>query len=480
MRCLALADALAREGGQVLLLTNPDATQVLGAPGGPWQHLSVAPGGQAAVDALLRHWPEGADLCVVDHYGWDARDERLLQSGARRVVVIDDLANRAHACDLLVDQNLGRRPDDYAGLVGPEVPLLTGPRYALLRAAFAAARSGEGARGPAAGSALAVLISLGLSDPGGVLLGLCQGLAQRDMRARFQVVVSPGAASHAALVALCAQDSRFSLEGPQDAEGMAGLMLAADVAIGGAGVTAWERCALCLPSLVLVLADNQRAGATALAAAGAARVFEADAAGVEGLIEALDGLVRQPATLGEMARVAGSIADGRGAARVAAACGDMMAGIGLRVAGPADGAQVWRWRNAPAARAASRVTDEIPLDAHLAWYDRAIADPRRVILVGRAAGVDVGMVRFDETAAGTWEVSIALDPACAGRGLGGRVLQRACAWMRAEHAVRRFSAMARETNAASLRIFERNGFAIGAPHQGWVAMTTERHGHGTA
>jgi RimJ/RimL family protein N-acetyltransferase len=152
----------------------------------------------------------------------------------------------------------------------------------------------------------------------------------------------------------------------------------------------------------------------------------------------------------------------------------------LRVAGLADGAQVWRWRNAPAARAASRVTDEIPLDAHLAWYDRAIADPRRVILVGRAAGVDVGMVRFDETAAGTWEVSIALDPACAGRGLGGRVLQRACAWMRAEHAVHRFSAMARETNAASLRIFERNGFAIGAPHQGWVAMTTERHGHGTA
>ena len=103
-----------------------------------------------------------------------------------------------------------------------------------------------------------------------------------------------------------------------------------------------------------------------------------------------------------------------------------------------------------------------------------------MILVGQAAGVDVGMVRFDETAAGTWEVSIALDPACAGRGLGGRVLQRACAWMRAEHAVRRFSATARETNAASLRIFERNGFAIGAPHQGWVAMTTERHGHGTA
>jgi RimJ/RimL family protein N-acetyltransferase len=332
--------------------------------------------------------------------------------------------------------------------------------------------------GPAHG--VDVLISLGLSSSADILQPMCEALSQSKTRARFRIVLAPSAASYRAIADLSVRDPRFEVLGPQGAKDLAGMMASADLAIGGAGVTAWERCTLGVPSLVLVLAGNQRSGALALDEAGAAKVFEPDADGIEGLVRAFEHLAGAGEARAAMARAARHVTDGRGALRVAAACGDMMRGLRLRLAVLDDGEDVWRWRNAPDARAASRVTDEIPLTAHLDWFQRAVTSPRRVILIGERAATAFGMVRFDETAPGTWDVSIALDPLQAGQGLGTLLLRRACAWMMADRDVRRLTATARTTNAASLRLFARNGFTLGKPDAGWVAMTTERHVHGNA
>ena len=483
-RCLALADALAAEGAEILLLVNPDGEQLVAGLGSVHPVQTVDAGGAGAVAAMTRTWPDGASLAIIDHYGWGAADARLMRTAARRIAVIDDLANRGHDCDLLVDQNLGRTVRDYAGLVGPETPVLVGPRYALLRPEFRALREAAGVarttldEGPARG--VDVLISLGLSSSADILLPMCEALSQPKTRARFRIVLAPSAASYRAVADLSARDPRFEVLGPQGAKDLAGMMASADLAIGGAGVTAWERCTLGVPSLVLVLAGNQRSGALALDEAGAAKVFEPDADGIEGLVRAFEHLAGAGEARAAMARAARHVTDGRGALRVAAACGDMMRGLRLRLAVLDDGEDVWRWRNAPDARAASRVTDEIPLTAHLDWFQRAVTSPRRVILIGERAATAFGMVRFDETAPGTWDVSIALDPLQAGQGLGTLLLRRACAWMMADRDVRRLTATARTTNAASLRLFARNGFTLGKPDAGWVAMTTERHVHGNA
>lgn len=483
-RCLALADALAAEGAEILLLVNPDGEQLVAGLSSVHPIRPVDAGAAAAVAALTGTWPDGASLAIIDHYGWGAADERLMRTAARRIAVLDDLANRAHDCDLLVDQNLGRSVRDYAGLLSPEAPVLAGPRYALLQPAFREWREAAGmartapAKGPSRDTE--VLISLGLSDTAGILLSLCEALSQARTRARFRIVLSPSAASYRDLSDLSARDLRFEVLGPQTAEGLARLMASADLAIGGAGVTAWERCALGLPSLVLVLAENQRPGALALDEAGAARVFEPDATGMQGLARAVEELAVADDKRTAMAQAALGVTDGRGALRVAAACGDMLNGIRLRPATLDDGENVWRWRNAPEARAASRMTDEIPLTAHLDWFARAVTSQRRVILIGERAATAFGMVRFDETAQGSWDVSIALDPVQTGQGLGALLLQRACAWIEADRGVRRLTATARTTNAASLRLFARNGFTLGKPDAGWVAMTTERHVHGNA
>ncbi|MFN8946266.1 MAG: UDP-2,4-diacetamido-2,4,6-trideoxy-beta-L-altropyranose hydrolase, partial [Alphaproteobacteria bacterium] len=140
VRCLALADRLADCGAEILLLTNAGADEVVPALARRHRWQAVGAGGSAALEAVFGAWRGGADLAIVDHYGWAAADERLLRPGTRRLAVIDDLANRAHDCDLLVDQNAGRVERDYAGLVGPLVPLLVGPRFALLRQAFSTLR----------------------------------------------------------------------------------------------------------------------------------------------------------------------------------------------------------------------------------------------------------------------------------------------------------------------------------------------------
>jgi UDP-2,4-diacetamido-2,4,6-trideoxy-beta-L-altropyranose hydrolase len=477
-RCLALADALAEMGAEVALLANAGAQDQV--PGLALRHrvATAEPSGAAAVEAIRTLWREGADLAVVDHYSWAAAEERRLRTSVRRIVVIDDLADRAHDCDLLIDQNLGRSRAHYAGLVDPAAPLLLGPRYALLREPFRRlrhdARPSRAHRGGVESPAsVQVLVSLGLADPGGATWRVCEALARLNAPAHYRVVMSPSAPDLPSMEALCARDRRFVLLGPQDAEAMARLLASADLAIGGAGVTAWERCALGVPSLVLVLADNQRAGASALATSGAALVFEPDAIGLARLARACVDLSGRPRTRAEMARAASEIADGRGALRAAAACGDLMSGFTLRPATLEDGEAVWRWRNSPGARAASRATDEIPLSAHLDWFAQAIASTRRVILIGHSKGASVGMVRFDHADDGCWDVSIAIDPARTGRGLGSALLKRACDWLRADRVVGRLTATAREANAASLAAFQKAGFTLGEPREGWVAMRSE-------
>lgn len=123
----------------------------------------------------------------------------------------------------------------------------------------------------------------------------------------------------------------------------------------------------------------------------------------------------------------------------------------LRPARMDDALDVLAWRNDPATRAASRAGDEIDEASHLAWFERALADPHRSILIGEAGGRKVGMVRFDHGA--ETEVSINLNPDCRGRGLSYPLLTAALAATAGD-----VWAEVREGNAISRRLFERAGF----------------------
>lgn len=316
MRCHALALALRERGAVVGLL----ARELPSALAAPWHEIAgrvvmLGAGDDAAATraALDR---TGCDALVVDHYGLDAAWERALRPACRVLMALDDLADRPHDADLLLDQNLGRAAGDYDSRVPTACERLIGPRFALLRPDFAAARAASLQR-RANGALRHLVVSLGGGDPQQASLHVLRALATATLPAGLRVSVALGPL---APTLADARDLAATLPMSCSVHGavsdMASLLAEADLAVGAAGGSAWERCCLGVPTLLLVLADNQRAGAQALAEAAAAQPLGTLDQLPRTLPAALHALA-EPARLHSMSTAAAAVTDGQGAARVA-------------------------------------------------------------------------------------------------------------------------------------------------------------------
>jgi UDP-2,4-diacetamido-2,4,6-trideoxy-beta-L-altropyranose hydrolase len=214
----------------------------------------------------------GRSVVVVDSYAFDEADEAALyDGGARAVCVIDDLATRRHRCDMLLDQNMGRAAEDYDGLVPDHCVRLVGVEFALLRDEFASLRPRS--ESSAGGPRRRIFGTFGALDDADASSFLLRALDRIDDRELTIDLVFADAAPHREAVQAAARHSRHRVEVHIDPPGIAELMAAADLAVGSGGGTAWERCALGLPTVLVVVADNQMPPARALAEAGAVRLL---------------------------------------------------------------------------------------------------------------------------------------------------------------------------------------------------------------
>jgi len=345
MRCLTLADQLRRDGARCRFVCRAHPGHLLGLIAERGHTAIALPCDPAATDAgtpppahaawLGAPWQEDArataaaladaraDWLVVDHYALDACWETALRPHCRALMVIDDLADRPHDCDLLLDQNLGRSAADYAGRVPGTCRVLAGPQYALLRPEFAVWRERLPARRqPARPGHL--LVNMGGVDQDNVTGEALAALRDCPLPddCRITVVMGHQAPAVDAVRAQAAQ-LPWSTEVRVNVPDMARLMTECDLAIGAAGSTSWERCCLGLPALVVVLADNQQPIADALQAAGAAQAITRAtlAAELQDFLQRAD----LGAVLDRMREKAAAITDGRGAARVAGHLGGFAA-----------------------------------------------------------------------------------------------------------------------------------------------------------
>lgn len=336
MRCLVLADALAAHEANCTFVCRPFSTALLRmveqrghrlhclAP--PAQHGALEGyerwmGAKAADDAAETAAAIGdaaADWLVADHYAIGASWCRVLGSRTKRIMVIDDLADRLLACDLLLDQNLGRSVADYAQLVPAGTEILAGPNHALLAPGFAELREASLQRRE--GLALRqVLVTMGGADQDDATSWVLDALAKHCADAGLEVTVIMGAAApHVERVRYRAADMPMPTRVLVGVGDMASVMAATDLAIGAAGSTSWERCCLGVPTVMFVLADNQRRIALALERAGAALLVDRAQPGAEGIFaQHMRSLREQPHRLHALSAAAAAIADGRGAERVA-------------------------------------------------------------------------------------------------------------------------------------------------------------------
>lgn len=306
MRCLTLAELLRARGAAVSFVCrdHPGHLAALLAARGYAVRRLPAPGADAAQQAgppdhagwLGAGWQDDAaqtaaaldgraDWLVLDHYALDWRWQQALRPAAARLMVIDDLADRRHDCDLLLDQNLTEQgAARYGALVPHGCRVLAGPRYALLQPEYAQLHA---AARPRSGPVRRLLVFFGGVDRDGLTLRAMQAIADLALpHLQADVVVGASNAAGAQIAALAARHPALQLH--HALPSLAPLMARADLALGAGGATSWERLCLGLPSLVVTVAQNQREVTRLLARRGLVDwLGDADQAGVPQLRAAL-------------------------------------------------------------------------------------------------------------------------------------------------------------------------------------------------
>ena len=214
------------------------------------------------------------DWLVVDHYAIGANWEKALYSKSRQILVIDDLADRLHSCNSLLDQTPFRSEHEYKNLVGKNTRLLLGAQYSLLRPEFSEWRRYSLHRAPRQNLGQ-VLLSMGGVDRDNVTGQTLTTLETCEFLTDVKITVVMGQLSPwLSQVESQASELRHLTEVLSGVNNIAELMAKSDLAIGAAGGTSWERCCLGLPSILIVLAQNQLSLARTLAGLGAARLIE--------------------------------------------------------------------------------------------------------------------------------------------------------------------------------------------------------------
>ena len=342
MRCLALANALAEHGAQCEFICREHPGNLIefirdqGFTTHSIPVLSVTDSGTISTgpEPAHQHWlgatqHQDAEACthllagsppdwlITDHYALDSRWELALAPHYQKLMVIDDLADRLHACDILLDQTLGRESKDYLPFVPTSCQLLCGTSYALLRLEFSSLRPYSLQR-RTSGALRELLINMGGVDKdnvtGQVLAALHACTLPEDCRI---TVVMGSTAPWLEEIRNQAQRLPWSNRVLVGVSDMAQLMADSDLAIGAAGTTAWERCCLGLPTIMLMMADNQLKVAQSLSAAGGAAVLHSGTDLAPQLAELMTNLLEQPKALQTMSEAALQVVDGYGAQVIA-------------------------------------------------------------------------------------------------------------------------------------------------------------------
>lgn len=330
IRCFALAKNLKREFNNIFFISNQIAGNLSGFLEKKGFKTYFVKGYTHIEDSRLRYiekkkiLEEDAEQCieiiklhmdkkcwlVIDHYGIDEKWEKKLRVYVEKIIVIDDLANRRHDCDLLIEQNLYRNMDRcYEKLIPPKCIRLLGPKYALLRSEFKKFRKKLKRKN----TLRRLLISFGGSDLTNETSKALYAIKFLNLKCKIDVVVGNANKNKNSIKNLC--DNIPSTSFYFQIDNIAELMANADLAIGGGGSMALERCCVGLPAIVSILSENQRKFTEEVARIGCViNLGQANNLTSDDYANALRNI--EPKTLQKMSKRCLELVDGNGTARV--------------------------------------------------------------------------------------------------------------------------------------------------------------------
>jgi UDP-2,4-diacetamido-2,4,6-trideoxy-beta-L-altropyranose hydrolase len=328
MRCLALAQAWQDRGGTAtfaMAAPPPPLVQRLQSEGIATLPLGAAPGSpQDAQETLEAVGRLAAAWVVLDGYHFGDTYQKAIHDGKTRLLAVDDYGHASHYwADLVLNQDLNAEEELYRRRE-PYTRLLLGTQYVLLRREFRRAARPRREAAPTVGR---LLVTLGGSDPQNVTLGVLRAVALAELAAEVVVLIGPSNPHAAALeaeVGRTASAIRLLRNPPNIPE----IMAESDMAVTAGGSTVWELARFAVPSIVLVLAENQRPSSRMLAARGGCLLMEDEEARLPAaLAAAIRRLAEGPSERARIGRTIGALVDGGGADRV---CEEME-----KTAGPA-------------------------------------------------------------------------------------------------------------------------------------------------
>lgn len=251
-----LANYISDKGYHVFLLPfhtkeHPVTTSKSDRPYAAWLQVDWKTDAMEAVQILMELAP--IDCLIIDYYAIDLNWEGFLEDKVKKIVAIDDLADRPHQCSILIDQNSSYEEDRYNELVPKSCVKLLGTSYALLRPEFCSAKKQLARRD---GKINRILVSFDGTDPTNETLKTLKALSNQHFSSlHIDVVVGETNKNKDVIQQLCQETPNTFFHYQIDY--MAELMRRADFLIGVGGSFTWERCYLGLPTLAIVTAENQ-------------------------------------------------------------------------------------------------------------------------------------------------------------------------------------------------------------------------------
>jgi UDP-2,4-diacetamido-2,4,6-trideoxy-beta-L-altropyranose hydrolase len=365
------------------------------------------------------------DWLIVDHYALDAKWEKDLRRAAGNIMIIDDLADRRHDCDLLLDQNLYKDMEDrYSGLLPTGCEQLLGPRFALLRPEFADARRLLRERDGVIRKILVFYGGVDVSNETEKALKAIRQLKQEGVH--FDVIVGQSNPQRDYIEMLCSQMANVTFH--CQTSHMAKMMAEADLALGSGGTVTWERCSLGLPAIVTTVALNQEELTAVCAEEGLlfwiGRATETSATDIQ---RALEFFFRTPHSLKAIGSRALEYVDSMGAQRIVGRLFPPV--VRLRKATMEDCNSLYQWRNAEETRRFIFDPAPILLEEHRKWFVASLENHNRVLLIGESNGVPVGVLRYDISGSNAL-ISIYLVPGTQGQGIGTQLIRSGSRWLK--------------------------------------------------
>jgi UDP-2,4-diacetamido-2,4,6-trideoxy-beta-L-altropyranose hydrolase len=414
-----------------------------------------------------------AQIVVVDNYGLGKAWEQRLYNYVNNVLVIDDLANREHSCNALIDHNVGRKVEDYEKLVNREAALLIGPEYALLRDEFICHRKKyseviEGANKYTPEDELKILISMGGVDSNNVTGRVVAILNKMTFDKKISLSILIGQNfPHEIDVLQKLKDSPHKFIIEKEVRNLANFVKEHSIAIGGAGISALERCSLGVPSVLVVLAENQAPGAMAMEKIGAAIAVRQ----LENLERDLPHAIKKILDIESresMRTKSMSLVDCRGLNRVMDLFWtDHPGAVTARQLKFDDIDMVYKWANDVTVRKNSIHQEPISYEEHKKWIKKYLEsdNTQHKLFIMNHKNNAIGLVRLDlSPAINSWRISYLVAEEFRGKGLSKLALKSALVKFTNKQLVTtNFYAEVKRDNIYSQKTFSSIGFSKKIP-----------------